>query len=39
MIEYLLGQFKDGKKNGKGKMRFANSKIQDGPWSNDQFIG
>jgi hypothetical protein len=34
-----LGQYKDGKKNGKGRMRFANGKVQEGVWSDDRFIG
>jgi hypothetical protein len=37
--EQLLGQFKDGKRNGKGQLRYANGKVQDGMWSNDKFIG
>ncbi len=37
--EQLLGQFKDDKMNGKGRLRYANGKVEDGMWSNDKFIG
>jgi hypothetical protein len=36
--EQLLGQFKDGKMHGKGKMKYANGTVQEGMWSNDNFI-
>jgi hypothetical protein len=38
-FECLLGQYTDGKKDGKGKMCFVSGKAQDGLWSNDRFIG
>jgi antitoxin component YwqK of YwqJK toxin-antitoxin module len=34
-----MGQFKDDKKNGKGIFYHANGKVQQGMWSDDQFIG
>jgi hypothetical protein len=37
--EYLLGQYKDDKKNGKGKFRYANGQVKEGIWSNGNFIG
>jgi hypothetical protein len=37
--EHLLGQFNGDKKNGRGKMRYANGEVKEGMWSNDNFIG
>jgi hypothetical protein len=36
--EQLLGQFKDSKKHGKGKMTYCSGKVEDGMWSNGNFI-
>lgn len=33
------GEIKDGKKNGKGKMIYANGDIYDGDWKNDKYEG
>ncbi len=37
--EYLLGQFKDAKRNGIGKMCYSNGQVKEGMWANDQFTG
>jgi hypothetical protein len=33
------GAFKDGKRHGRGKLTFANGKVQAGLWSNDTYMG
>ena len=37
--EYLLGQYRDGKKHGKGTYYFANGNRYSGDWVNDHRAG
>ncbi len=37
--EYLLGQFKDSRQNGKGTYYFASGNKYSGDWINDQKSG
>jgi hypothetical protein len=37
--EYVLGQFNDGKKNGKGTFYYASGNKYTGDWVNDQKAG
>jgi hypothetical protein len=36
--EFFSGEYKDGKKNGKGKLYFVDGDVKEGIWSNDHFI-
>ena len=38
IVEQFTGHFRDGKKNGPGKMSFSNGKVQNGLWENDKFV-
>ena len=33
------GEFKNGKRNGKGRYTFANGAVEEGLWENNEFIG
>lgn len=37
--EQQVDQFKNNMKNGSGKMRFGNGRVQEGMWLNDAFVG
>jgi antitoxin component YwqK of YwqJK toxin-antitoxin module len=38
MNEQVVGQFKNGKRHGLGKMRYANGQVKEGMWVDNTFI-
>jgi len=36
---YYEGEFVDGKHHGKGKMTYADGRVEEGTWQDDKFIG
>jgi hypothetical protein len=35
----FVGEFRDGKKNGKGAFTYSSGETSSGKWQNDLFIG
>jgi hypothetical protein len=33
------GEYKDGKKDGRGTLKFADGSVQSGTWNDDKFLG
>jgi hypothetical protein len=36
--DQYMGQYKDNKKHGKGRMIYSSGKVKDGMWWNDTFV-
>jgi hypothetical protein len=34
-----VGQFRDGKMDGQGKMSYPDGKVEEGQWKDDKFAG
>ena len=37
--EKYEGEWKDGKRNGQGTFTYADGKMSEGQWRNDQYVG